>query len=172
MDAEAVFRRDLLDHALAGRWPDWHTTRLVFADWLEERDRPEHAMCRADWRHVWEKRPMRDTGRSDPPPDVVLFEVATSGPTKGGVGRLNATTLLHFAPSALKLLRHIDRHQDSIIRWPTYAVQFSWCPSRARATPNRYRTDLAGSLWPRGFPELWLEPIRKDASAGQRLLFA
>jgi uncharacterized protein (TIGR02996 family) len=47
---EAAFRQRLAEDA---RDPNdlraWHVTRLVFADWLQERDRPETWMTRARW---------------------------------------------------------------------------------------------------------------------------
>jgi len=165
LDDPTPFRLALQEQALARDWANWNVTRLVFADWLEDHDRAEQYVARAEWKLAWHK------------PGIWVFEVwgpvATnllSSQRRKLLRRQNQQALLGFLPGSLRLLGYSPPQGQA-----DYRYDFSWCPKRSLDTfadgtfsgheGIRLDTDLPNLS--AGFASLWVPRVQVRSPQGE-----
>lgn len=126
---EFSFLESLQELSDLKNWEEWNTTRLIYADWLAERQDPREVIVRANWFHsgyLNRHKKRFDKWRVD-----LDYTIDTSTCNKriamllSGVV-INAYWLLHFAPGTLCVLFPSSTKFQHL--------RFTYCPERSIRT--------------------------------------
>ncbi len=146
---ERAFREELFTLAKAQDFKAWNQTRLIFADYLADRDDPEEEAVRADWKCIAILLSPSRLGRQGVPWCFKLHVPIIYEENRVAIGRFNAKWLLGFTPGSL-LIRSAQSRQ---------VIRLTWCPNRDRRGIKSHegQGDVTKKR-PLGYVGMWYKP--------------